>query len=137
MSFGKLFKRLFIPVITSFLSFFLGLSLGLIIVLWNKFFKMKFIPTEVPLVIWSLWNGLSAYSLIFNLNNADKPKFNHKESFYALVSGVGTYLALFLGDKPASANLFAGITILGLLLVLTAPPFIEKYLKHKFIQRAP
>ena len=130
----QFFRNLIIFTLTSLLIFAAGIALGLGIVLIIKYLKLEYITKELVLMLWSLWWGLSMYSFLFELADG-KYKFRLKMSFYTLSYGTGTYLALFRGEGFTSANLFAGTAILGLLLVITAPPFIEKYLKHKFIQR--
>lgn len=135
MSFKRFFEQFFIFVITPSITFIMGLLLGLFIISMNKFLNLMFIPKELILLIWSLGYGLSIYSFIFRLNASGKHELQKKMSFFTLTYGIGTYVTLFIGESPISANIFAAAAILGLLTVLTAPPFIEKVLKHKFIQR--
>ena len=118
-------KSLAFFTITSILAFISGIGLGLGIVFMNKYIQLEYISNNFLLILWSLYWGLSAYSLLFKSENSQY-KFRLKMSVYTLFYGSGVYIVLLKGEGVTSANLFASTAILGLLMVITAPPVIEK-----------
>jgi len=124
----KHIKKLLTLIIILTAVFSCGALLGGFIVLFNKLIPLRIFTTNLLFLSFGLFEGLRIYSLMSE-RVGEEYKITIRKSIPVPAYLFGIYFILFKYQGPTEANLFIACTILGLIVTITAPPFLAKFLR--------